>query len=310
MACFLLVKVILSLFTSNIQAQNWEETQELLIKNTSYFRTKIISKDTARLMQLEILLKKWEGLEPDEETLSNIFYYINDHAQNEYLFKWLKKTLERHYPESLIVKNLTETEYKLVSDYTELLELIRVEILDDEFPFNIKRDDDFILELEYYNLKNHQRIAEIGAGSGIFSFLLFFSNPSLKISINELWNKVSNIAFTLKRVSQYFNTDMIEVIKGNKKDTNLNGLYDRIIIRNTFHHFKKMKPMLKSIYKHLSDDGVLYIKERPIGFNNSPIYCEQQMDNEKIKTYINQSNFQIIEEYYLKDWIIYKCIKN
>ena len=67
---------------------------------------------------------------------------------------------------------------------------------------------------------------------------------------------------------------------------------------------------MKDISRHLSEDGILYIKEQPVDFNDENNFCSRQMPSEEIKASIKANHFIISEEYYLKDWIIYKCIKS
>ena len=216
---FLVSSFILSICCA-LNAQTWDETQTQLIKNISYFRTKIITKDTAKLIQLELLIERWDTEEKNKETLADIIFYIKDYDYVENSFKWVQKALARKFPQSPITASITEEKYLLVSDYTNLLDLITENVLHYKFPFQLKRDDDFIKEIKYYEIKQNQRIAEIGADSATFSFLLFFANPSLQISISELWDKISGVEYTLNHLSTFFDTQRIEVVKGKKKKLN------------------------------------------------------------------------------------------
>jgi SAM-dependent methyltransferase len=92
-------------------------------------------------------------------------------------------------------------------------------------------------------------------------------------------------------------SNVIIVVHGTYYSTGLNELnLDKIIIRNSFHHFKKPRNMLSSIKLALKPKGELYLYELVPPENKEDWRCKKVMKTKKIKKICKKNGFLIVEE--------------
>ncbi|MBK8625272.1 MAG: class I SAM-dependent methyltransferase [Saprospiraceae bacterium] len=174
-------------------------------------------------------------------------------------------------------------------------------ILSSDFPFRLNIRHYMLQEILTCNIDSNQSIAEIGAGTGYFAFLLNIIFHPLKYHLNEL--DISKIRFykKIKGIHQDSLEYDYSLIKGEEKKTNLKGRYDKIIIRNTFHHFSDKKKMLDDIKQHLNPKGEIIVIEV---FKEDASYdlkafpgaysCYHQLSKKKFLKYFEKSNLQML----------------
>ena len=90
----------------------------------------------------------------------------------------------------------------------------------------------------------------------------------------------------------------MSLVQGEITSTNLEGLdLDKIIIRQSFHHFSRKKEMLSSISKSLKPDGRLYVleatKDHPD--NYCRCLCDEAMRSKRIIKKITSNGFKLEE---------------
>jgi 16S rRNA G1207 methylase RsmC len=66
------------------------------------------------------------------------------------------------------------------------LNLIHLGLLEPIYPFKIDSKTDLFKELKEYNLKEAEKIGEIGCGVGTFGLLLNQFEPNINLYLNEL----------------------------------------------------------------------------------------------------------------------------
>ena len=203
----------------------------------------------------------------------------------------------------------SEEDFDLLNKYSDLFDLIIIGILNPNFPFNLRNEEILLKELEYYNLTNFEAVAEIGAGNGCFSLLMFFSNPNINLIVNEI--NISMYKYFKKRfklLSSQFNLNNITSTFGTSKKTRIRKKVDKIIIRKSFHHFSKKLKMLNEIQKDLNTNGILFIQEylkSPDNLNE----CSMLMSEEEILSSIPSHLFELKETKRLESKTIFKFIK-
>lgn len=121
-------------------------------------------------------------------------------------------------------------------------------------------------ELDQYNLQPGHWIADIGFGQAWLEGIIALKYDSLTIYANEIDKydyktaKFNLSHYLLLRESP--NTNTIRFIRGRKTATRLPpNSFDKVIIRETFHHFKKMDVMLQDISGILKPNGKVYLLE-------------------------------------------------
>jgi SAM-dependent methyltransferase len=147
------------------------------------------------------------------------------------------------------------------------------------------------------------RVAELGAGDGTFSLMLGLAFDSLQVYVNEINpDAVKYSSMSINACESCRPTNQFYHILGRKKSTGLEGVQlDKIIIRNSFHHFSSQPTMLAAIRQSLMPDGDLYITDPTLQPDKKP-ECDKIMSLEALRAVIEANGFKIIEEKQLKDW--------
>ncbi len=169
----------------------------------------------------------------------------------------------------------------------EILGLYSSHIIDGES--SLLRSE-FIKELDFYNLEEGDIIADIGAGLGTTSLVFSFLPIDIEIYCTEIDKNLNNYQkelFTnLPQDSRYAK---VHVQKGSETDTELEKNYfNKVILRNTYHHFSEIPEMLQSIYNTLTTDGILYITEDFRNQHETP-YCHKMITEEEFLSRMERS---------------------
>ena len=271
----------------------------------SQYRSKLLHNDKTNLKRLKVTIEKWKAYEPNKETLNSIIFRIqHGYLINEFEFDFVAKEIKRKFPSSQLPLNFTENDFVSILQNWELVDLIMMEVLNDQYPFKILPHHEIFDELDFYNIQENDVIAEIGAGNATFSYLLTLLNKDLEIFVNDINTKVLEyVKFKNKHNQLNINFEKFHLIEGHKKEINIPKKANKIIIRNTLHHFSKMNKMLFSIKNTLKEDGQLFILEYPRNEKNLK-GCSKRMLEEKIKAVIIKNGFQLIKERVLGDGIL------
>jgi SAM-dependent methyltransferase len=206
------------------------------------------------------------------------------------------EAVQDEYEGQQIAEKLGEQEINIIVENSELLALIIEEVLKPEFPYSIYAASPIFQEIAFYDIRKGDRVAEIGAGIGTFSILLGMLSQDIDISVNELhWSYLESIKKKIIKNIGYLNPYRFEVVEGKKKSTKLApGQFDKIIIRNAFHHFKKKEHMLASIHESLKKDGKLLMNEPVI--NPGGKNCGLYMEREELLRVIQSNGFVLESE--------------
>jgi len=95
-------------------------------------------------------------------------------------------------------------------------------------------------------------------------------------------------------------------VRGRKKETKFEpASLDKIIIRNSFHHFSKKEAMLASIKTSLKPNGVLFLQE-PLKSGKG---CAMKMEEAEIKEILISNGFILEKEMNVEDKLVLKFLK-
>ncbi len=123
-------------------------------------------------------------------------------------------------------------------------------------------------ELAFYNFRPGQTVASIGAQCSHWEAAFAASSDSLQFYLEDIDSTYFNERQT-NFAWNYYNTlrnkpmsSSYKLILGDEKKTNLpDGVFDKILIINSFHEFTFQKEMLEDISRKLKPGGLLYIDE-------------------------------------------------
>ena len=121
-------------------------------------------------------------------------------------------------------------------------------------------------ELTIYDLRPGETVAEIGFGAAWLTGVILIKYDSLTYYANDIdeaaLSAIDPITKKYLTLRKSPNTNKLIVIKGAASKSNLPAnTFDRIIVRETFHHFEFPNEMLQDIHSLLKETGRLYVYE-------------------------------------------------
>jgi ubiquinone/menaquinone biosynthesis C-methylase UbiE len=162
-------------------------------------------------------------------------------------------------------------------------------------------------ELQIYNLKSNETVAEIGYGTGWLTGVIFLQHDSLNYYATEVYEAyLKSIDPIMKKylsLRKTPNTNKLIIVKGTTSKTNLPAdSFDKIIIRETFHHFEFPNEMLHDVYGVLKKSGKLFVYEPSV---EKTFFSKECGANNYSKTdllqFFTNNNFQLVAEHDLFD---------
>jgi|GEM_PF-6466396 len=288
--------------------------QHRLIRGLVDYRNELIARNPEGFKKLYLLDTLWKV--EDKEEVQGLFAAmayakkIEGYSAHEIdgMVQTMSKLSKAKKPE--IVSILNEELIQTIMDNDELALLIGQGIYRQKPPFLIDPNNTLYEELSIYKIQNGMKVAEIGAGDGTFSLMLGIAYDSLGIYVNDIGDNAIEVSWDrLENCHSAQKHNQFVMVQGNKKSTNMEEVrLDKVIIRNSFHHFSKKKQMLASIKKSLLPDGDLYIADP----NKQPGVkgiCPEALPCGEIRRVLEENGFRIVEERNLKnsDWVMLHC---
>ena len=146
---------------------------------------------------------------------------------------------------------------------------------------------------ETLKIKNGQKVADIGAGTGLFS-RLFAKEVALKgivfaVDINPLLLK------HIEKDAKEKGIGNIKTVLANEDDPKIPEHVDLIFICDTFHHIENKIEYLKKLKSYLKLSGRIAIVDC---LNKWPPFHESMKYTPKqLKTWMNRAGFNLTEKY-------------
>jgi SAM-dependent methyltransferase len=281
--------------------------QHSLIKGLVRYRDEIILRNPAAFNKLWTLDTLWK--EQDKEALADFVLHVVYAHEWGYKPEKITKLFHKEKPDFRLPHLLNMETIQTVVDNHELLGLLNEDIVKPKPPFLFNPYCKLFDELAFYKVRNGMRVAELGAGNGVFSLVLGLAYDSLTVYVNELdqYTAKGAVEKILKCGSIRPNNQFVPV-NGKKKSTELEpGSVDKIIIRNSFHHFSHKSEMLASIKESLAPGGDLLIIE-PLSVD-APGECPVMLTRDELRKVLTENGFRVVEEkmpdYYF--WVMLRC---
>jgi SAM-dependent methyltransferase len=257
-----IITMLWFLFLSNVadcQQPLLDSLDKKLIAALNAYREPLL-KDTFLIKKFIEIADKFEDKYP-VNNLNTIIGLVS--AQSNYQIKkeeYLDILLRKRKPEHRNVEKLKQ-DIDFVFRYAEPWYLIHNGIIDCNYPYNLTLNSFFMNELLACHLEPNEYVADIGAGDGFFSFLLMNIYRPAVLHLNEITPVQIEVIRNQYEKLTTGNLTKVDYFVGTKTATNLSEKYDKIIMRNTFHHFVFKQKMMEDIILKLKPDGKIIIIE-------------------------------------------------
>lgn len=285
---------------------------EAWLSKLTMYRDQVLSQDSAAVEELRLLLGKWNGIGASEqEQFDFAFNVFIARTIQGWSYKLIKKKAEEYTP-GVITDMFTEVELQVIERNADVFDLLFLGVLKWEYPFALKLDAEILRELSVYELTAGERIGEIGAGTGMLSMTLRLLEPGAAFYVNELDRDfIDYMQAKLQRNEEEALTDGLELIKGSRRSTEMEGFdLDKIIVRNTLHHFKQPEEMLASIKQSLSAEGVLFVWESIRELDHDGDGCTLAMSRSEVTEVLFRAGFTLEVAWEFEEGILLKLTAN
>ncbi|MDF2454833.1 MAG: cel [Cytophagaceae bacterium] len=171
-------------------------------------------------------------------------------------------------------------------------------------------DSNFHYEIVNYHFKPNDVIAEIGAGRAFFERALSKYCDDLTVYVNELdsnlYQQFKTKLVFLERLDH--TTIRFIPVQGTDSTANLpENAIDKIIIKNTFHHFDAPDKMLRDFKRSLKPGGSVFITDTMKDDVVNP-ECKQLMARSEVMKWMTGSGFVLVKETPMQ-YGKYKCLE-
>jgi len=196
-------------------------------------------------------------------------------------------------------------------DFGGIKLLINIGVLELDYPYRVSSSFQLHKELFFYDIRNGERIGEVGAGNGEFSIILAMIYDSLEIFINELDRyQLSYIQNKVDRLMSVSRAHSMTTVPGETWKTNLEeSPVDKLLLRNSYHHFFDKKHMLSSINSSLTENGELFVYEATRDLNRKEM-CDKAIAQKDILKAITKAGFELLDQIEIDRVMIFKFRKH
>jgi precorrin-6B methylase 2 len=156
-----------------------------------------------------------------------------------------------------------------------------------------QKEENVALAISKLNLKSNSVIADIGAGTGYYTFRIAPKIPKGKIYAVELQDEFISALKTRKKELGLSN---VEIIKGSTLSPNLPpASIDLAFMVDVYHEFEYPLEMLQAIYKALKPEGKLLLLEYRAEDPGIPIRELHKMSVPQVNKELEANNFKLYQ---------------
>lgn len=248
-------------------------TQQQFIQGCARYRQHVIHEIESALSDFVILTEGLSQTSSNPEAhaalrdvIIQATLYEEHEGSKSSAFQAIRKLAEKDSMALRLYENWLGENYFALE---ELQFLVGNQILDSKPPYKLGALKEMWQEFSFYGLKADMTIADIGAGNGVISFILFESGLPLNLMLTEIDGDF--LKLLEGKISKFKDSNpqgRIQLVKGNEKTLGLPASkVDLIIFREVFHHLKYPKSILGDILNYLDEDGYIILRE---GTRDSP----------------------------------------
>jgi ubiquinone/menaquinone biosynthesis C-methylase UbiE len=160
-------------------------------------------------------------------------------------------------------------------------------------------DSAFLSEVQLYEFKTDEIIADIGTGSGYFEIALSKFCDNLQVYANDIDSgSIGQLTTQFKFLDLNDDRNITyNTVLGNEKSTLLPAhRFDKVIIRNTFHHFKYPIEMLEDCKRIMKKNSRLFIVDILVDETDGSPVCPLHLTRSVFLNYLTNNGFVLTNE--------------
>jgi len=160
-------------------------------------------------------------------------------------------------------------------------------------------DSVFLSEVQAYKFKTGEIIADIGTGSGYFEIVLSKFCDNLQVNAVDIDSvSIAHLATQLKFLDLNDKRNItFNAVLGNEKSSSLPAdRFDKVIIRNTFHHFTYPVEMLEDCKRIMKENGRLFIVDILVDEVDRSPACRLHLPRGVFLNYLTNNGFVLTNE--------------
>ncbi|MEO0474245.1 MAG: class I SAM-dependent methyltransferase [Bacteroidota bacterium] len=155
------------------------------------------------------------------------------------------------------------------------------------------REEKTSLLLDNMELQAGEVVADIGAGSGYFTFRMAPKLSDGKVLAVDIQQEMLDIMAEKAKQQGISN---VELIKGTEKDPRLpQGVVDKVLLVDVYHEFSYPREMMEAIVSSLSADGKVFLIEYRKEDPNVPIKPHHKMSEAQAVKEMAAVGLQLLE---------------
>jgi hypothetical protein len=190
-----------------------------------------------------------------------------------------------------------------------MINCFRLDVLEDDYPFKIKKDSKFFDELAFYKIRDNETILIIGAADYTIANIAYHIYDNLKAHTGRLGvdlkiitdleeDSINSINLHAQNKINYFDWEVSHIE---------NEKADRIIIRYVPEFLVKEKKYIRSLKENLRRNGRLFfLVPDPFLIEDKKDYKNALSVQEKLFKRLSQLGFVLEEDLVMDKLILYK----
>ncbi len=229
---------------------------------------------------------------------------MNPHANNQ-------EKVELRYGKNSILAKMNIDVQKVLYDNRYLVSVNNHGLVENVYPFKLKKDLDIIKELEFYKINYGDTIFDYGTSNLSFAPMLCSIYPNILIYQFAPWlyEYEINKNYIIKKFESFKDSTHIELMYQDFDSKNIPKLQcDKVFFNYPIEFLDTPSIVLKNANKFLKPKGYLFFNQYNVWINNQ-IKVPAKFSANKTNKLINKSGFKLVESLTLNSKIIYKCIK-
>jgi ubiquinone/menaquinone biosynthesis C-methylase UbiE len=157
-------------------------------------------------------------------------------------------------------------------------------------------------EIQNYKIENKDVIADIGSGTGWLEGYFAIAYDTLTIYAEDIDKRsLKNLPLVVEKYTTLDHSsakNTYHYVLGENTKSNLpDDHFDKIIVRETFHHFEDKDAMLRDLHRKLKCDGRICVYEPYVDKKTYSELCQTYLlDKTEILSYFEKNNFVLEEE--------------